>query len=62
MFWKPRKDSYTIPAELHEKLVRSCDPINSVDSEVVRVRNIRPSQGCPTGDNTRRHRMLVVAQ
>ena len=38
MFWKLRKSSITIPAELHEKLARTCQPIQQVDSEVICVR------------------------
>ena len=62
MFWKPRKSSLTIPAELHEKLVRSCKPIDDVDSEVVRVRNIRLARAPQFAGKAGRKRMLMSGQ
>lgn len=45
MFWKFRKSSVTITAELHEKIARSCKPIEQVPSEVVRVRALQKTRG-----------------
>jgi len=59
MFWKPRKSSLTIPAELHEKLVRTCEPVDGVDSEVVRVRSVRLS--CPRHAKGKAGRKLMLA-
>lgn len=41
MFWKFRKRSITISAELHEKLAQTCEPIDEVPSSVVRVRPVK---------------------
>jgi len=38
MFRKLRKSSLTIPVELHEKIARSCEPIDQVPSEVICIR------------------------
>lgn len=62
MFWKPRKTALTISAELHEKLVQSCVPINSVDSEVLRVRSVHSSRTRQSPEEKRRHRMLYVGR
>jgi hypothetical protein len=43
VFWKRRKSSIIIPLELHEKLARTCQPIEDVDSAVICVRSIRSS-------------------
>lgn len=43
MIWKFRKSPMTIPAELHEKVARSCVPLNGVSSEVLGVRH-RPEK------------------
>ncbi len=43
MIWIFRKSLMTIPSELHEKVARSCTPINAVSSEVVGVRH-RPEK------------------
>lgn len=43
MIWKFRKSPMTISTELHEKVARSCTPINAVSSEVVGVRH-RPEK------------------
>ncbi len=40
MFWNRRKSSITITAELHEKLARTSQPIQEVDSEVICVRSV----------------------
>lgn len=62
MFWKPRKSSLTISAELHEKLVRSCEPIDGVDSEVVRVRSIRLAHTRQAAGKEMRKRMFALGQ
>lgn len=41
MFWKFRKRSITIPAELHEKMAQTCEPVVEVPSAVVRVRPLK---------------------
>ena len=41
VFWKFRKTSITIPIELHEKIARSCEPIDQVPSEVISLRSSR---------------------
>jgi len=41
VFWKLRKNSITIPLELHEKIKRSCDLLNQVQSEVVNIRHLK---------------------
>ena len=33
------KSSIVIPAELHDKIARSCQPLNGVESEIVEVRS-----------------------
>jgi len=40
VLWRSRKSGLTIPAELHEKLSRVCQPIDQVPSEVLRIRMI----------------------
>jgi hypothetical protein len=57
MFWKPRKSSLTISVEMHERLVRSCEPINGVDSEVLRVRSVPPAYTRQIGGKAKRERM-----
>jgi hypothetical protein len=39
VIWKFRKSPMTISSELHEKVARSCTPINVVSSEVVAIRH-----------------------
>lgn len=41
MLLKWRKCSVTISAELHEKIARSCEPVDQTPSEVVCVRSPR---------------------
>jgi hypothetical protein len=41
VFWKFRKQSITISAELHEKLAQTCEPIEEVPSAVLRVRRVK---------------------
>jgi hypothetical protein len=43
VIWKFQKSPMTIPAELHDKIVRSCAPINEVSSEILGVRH-RPEK------------------
>jgi hypothetical protein len=62
MFWKPRKSSLTIRAELHDRLARSCEPINGVDSEVLRVRSVPSAYTRQIGGKTKRERMSDVAR
>jgi hypothetical protein len=38
MIWKNRNKPITIPAELHEKISRSCPLLNEVQSEIVKIR------------------------
>jgi len=40
VFWNLGKSSITIPAELHEKLARTSQPIEELDSEVICVRSV----------------------
>jgi hypothetical protein len=40
VFWKFSSSPITIPVELHEKLARTCKPIEEVDSEVLCVRQV----------------------
>jgi hypothetical protein len=40
VFWKFRRSSIIIPVELHEKLARTSQPIEQVDSEVICVRSV----------------------
>jgi len=40
VLWRSRKSGLTIPAELHEKLSRVCQPVDQAPSEVLRVRMI----------------------
>lgn len=37
--WKLRNSKMVIPAELHEKILQSCTPINDTSSEVLAVRH-----------------------
>lgn len=37
--WKLRNSRMVIPAELHEKILQSCTPINDTSSEVLAVRH-----------------------
>jgi len=43
VIWKFRKHPMTISAELHDKIVRSCAPMNDASSEVLSVRQ-RPEK------------------
>jgi hypothetical protein len=38
VFWKIRKNSVTISAEMHERITGGCDRINEVPSAVLRYR------------------------
>jgi hypothetical protein len=38
VFWKIRKNSVTISAEMHEKIAAGCERINEVPSAVLRYR------------------------
>jgi hypothetical protein len=41
VFWKLRKSSIIISAELHEKIIQNCKPIHVAGSEVVRVKPVQ---------------------
>jgi hypothetical protein len=41
MFWRSRKKTLTISAELHEKIARSCEDLNEFPCEVSGVRTVR---------------------
>lgn len=41
MFWKRRKKSIIISAELHEKIAQHCQPLYVPGSEIVRVKPVR---------------------
>jgi len=57
VFWKQRKNTITISVELHEKIKRSCDLLNQVQSEVVTVRRSKRLQtkGRPATNMYSRH-------
>ena len=41
MAWKFRKSAFIISAELHQKIVQSCEQVEQAPSEIVGLRKIR---------------------
>jgi hypothetical protein len=48
MFWKSRASNFTISAELHEKILRTCPPIEHDSCEIVSLRSRRQPTEAPT--------------
>jgi len=49
VFWKTRASSCTISAELHDKILRTCTPIEEDFSEIISVRT-RAAKATAVGD------------
>lgn len=57
MLLKWRKSSLTIPVELHEKIARSCEPIDQTPSEVICIRSRRRNL---SEEKDRKHQYVPV--
>ena len=43
MVWRFRKSAFIISAELHQKIVQSCEQVEQIPSEILGLRKIRSS-------------------
>jgi hypothetical protein len=58
--WKLLRSSIVIPAELHDRIARLCQPLNSVDSEIVAVRPKRAPRKMETPTQAKKRPKLLT--